>query len=856
MVFLLLEDSDAQWDATLRAVLKAADDSGALSVFLHAVGVGESDAATLRMERALERARDARAAAVADEQLVAALSTATVVLAAGGTIEQSLAQVTAAAGTAPSADMEREMRTSAATLRLSATIEALESGEFGAPAARASRAVALALLPAGDAVSVAVVAELDARLEKACARAERQEAARQRAEAEAEAQAAAAARAAAAEAVVRAAADEAAAAEAAAMPLSARLQALPRWQAALGAAASADSAAAISLARSLAHVRDATELSARLAAAATPPPAADALPYALAALSAARDAAAAAPDAVRGALVTELQVATLRSTQWAALVELAAAAASADVGRITVAMTAANAVGADPDAIVRAMLTVPVATAAAATSPAATVAATPPSASAPAASSKPTAPGEWLPAGPRLWFDVSTQLGTGSRGTVVHPGVHLSERGRSAEPCAVKRLRRNAGEAGKKQLEFMLREIENLTKLNACSQRVAFFFGHHEEQDFLYMAFELFDESLLQRLQRAPLLSPAQRIATLAAVAAALRDCHAAGVAHNDVHAGNVLLKDGGATVKLTDVQLSVRVTGAIKNDGYSFTTFQDKNVQINMACRAPEMQNPEGKVTAAVDVWALGALAFFLLSGKENPFASAKRTKFGPGGGGGGGRAPSAFSDAAAESLRIARGEHDLSALDACGLPKHAAAEARHLLSACLSKDAFLRPAAAAVPGHPLFWDAAATADALVTLRRRRPSEETMRSALARAAVPDAAYARLAGWRAVVHAPLLACAPPGIRVLQYKDGLVSLLRFARNALEHLPPPGALPPVYEPPPGTLDEDARRAAVVAYLRDAWPELALAAHAGLLATAGDAATAVSTRRTTKGGADDDD
>ncbi len=744
------------------------------------------------------------------------------------------------------------MRSSAATLRLQAAMGALERGELDASAARATRAAALALLPAGDAAAAsASVADACAQLDKACARAERKAAVRQRAEAKAAAKAAAAAQAEAIEAAVRAAADEAAAAEAAASPLTSRLEALPRWAAALGAAASADSAAAVALARSLTHVRDAAALSERLAAAATPPPSNDALPAALAALSAARDAAAAAPDAVRGALASELQAAGLRCAQWAALVELAAATASADAARGAAAMKAATDANADPNDIWRAVMPVMVNAAALSTEAAAasTAAAAPPgAATALAASSKPTAPGEWMPAGPRIWFDAAAELGHGSLGTVVYSGLYLSERGLSVEKCAVKRLRRNSGKAGEKQLAFVQREIENLTKLNACSQRVAFFYGFHAEQDFIYMAFELFEESLLQRTQRAPELSPAQRIATLAAVAAALRDCHAAGVAHNDVHAGNVLLKDGGATVKLADVQLSVRIKGE-RNSAYSLTTFQDKNVQINLARCAPEMQNPTAPLTSKVDVWALGALAFHLLSGKDSPYGG--RTK--QGAGGGAGRAASATTGVAAESMRILRGQHDLSPLDACGLPKHAAAEARHLLTACLAKDAFRRPTAAMVPAHPLFWDAAATAEALLTLRRRKPSEAALRSALSRAGVPDASYARLADWRAAVHAPLLACAPAQKRVKAYAGGLAELLRFARNALEHPPPPGALPPAHEPPPGAGGDEARRAAVVSYLRDAWPELALAAHAGLLATADDAAAA---RPMRSGSADDND
>ncbi len=88
-VFLLLDDSDAQWDATLSTVLKAADDSQGRSVMIFALGVSEIAAADLRLEQALERAFNARAAAVADWNFAVAVSTATGALAAGGRRQRS-----------------------------------------------------------------------------------------------------------------------------------------------------------------------------------------------------------------------------------------------------------------------------------------------------------------------------------------------------------------------------------------------------------------------------------------------------------------------------------------------------------------------------------------------------------------------------------------------------------------------------------------------------------------------------------------------------------------------------------------------------------------------------------------------
>ena len=238
--------------------------------------------------------------------------------------------------------------------------------------------------------------------------------------------------------------------------------------------------------------------------------------------------------------------------------------------------------------------------------------------------------------------------------------------------------------------------------------------------------------------------------------------------------------------------------------------SLREMNVQLNMARRAPEVLAPRGrKPSLAVDIWALGALAFSLLTWQPSAYP--------PAGGSGG-------SDVASENLRIQLGPFDLAPLGAAGLlPPRAAIEARHLLAACLAVQPEKRPTAAAVRGHALFWDAEEAAQKLRALLKTEPKEAALLGALEAAGMDKGARTRLAEWRSSEAAGdlLQMCAQEDQPANNYRPGLKELLRFARNAHEHPPPGGAL---------GLARDAGKAvrsnAVMERILAAWPELALA------------------------------
>ncbi|AEV86597.1 serine/threonine protein kinase, bacterial [Actinoplanes sp. SE50] len=135
---------------------------------------------------------------------------------------------------------------------------------------------------------------------------------------------------------------------------------------------------------------------------------------------------------------------------------------------------------------------------------------------------------------------------------------------------------------------------------------------------FDYLVMEYIDgTSLSKKVQQAGRLSPAETMAITAGVADALHAAHQAGIIHRDVKPSNLLVRPGGAIV-LVDfgVARSVGITG-----------ITGTNVVMGSAhYMAPEQA--EGQpVTAATDVYALGAVAFTCLTGRppyvgDNPLA------------------------------------------------------------------------------------------------------------------------------------------------------------------------------------------------------------------------------------------
>jgi serine/threonine-protein kinase/endoribonuclease IRE1 len=291
-------------------------------------------------------------------------------------------------------------------------------------------------------------------------------------------------------------------------------------------------------------------------------------------------------------------------------------------------------------------------------------------------------------------------LGYGSSGTVVFRGTF---QGRAV---AVKRLLRDFVNVASKEVS-LLESADN-------HPHVIRYFYKELTGSFLYIALELCPASLSEVIEKpgdfrdlAVLLEPKK---ALAQITSGLQHLHSLSIVHRDIKPQNILVSltaAGKLKMLLSDFGLSKRL------DGLAQTSFSQtmNNPGGTVGWRAPEILRgdisldaggdgsastessfgPSGarerepgeerrRLTRAVDVFALGCLAYYVLANGEHPFG----TRF-------------------EREMNIVRGQFALTRLSGLGEEGY---EAQHLISAMISANPRERPDASDVLSHPYFWN------------------------------------------------------------------------------------------------------------------------------------------------------
>jgi len=135
---------------------------------------------------------------------------------------------------------------------------------------------------------------------------------------------------------------------------------------------------------------------------------------------------------------------------------------------------------------------------------------------------------------------------------------------------------------------------------------------------FFVMAF-VDGESLGERVRRQGPLPPAEVARIIREVAWALGYAHGRGVIHRDVKPDNILLEKGSGRAMVTDFGIA-RVTTRS-------TMSQQGEILGTIQYMAPEQADPRATLDGRTDLYALGATAFFALTGRlpfEAPTAVA----------------------------------------------------------------------------------------------------------------------------------------------------------------------------------------------------------------------------------------
>jgi len=128
-------------------------------------------------------------------------------------------------------------------------------------------------------------------------------------------------------------------------------------------------------------------------------------------------------------------------------------------------------------------------------------------------------------------------------------------------------------------------------------------------------------ESLRVRLQRGP-LSVREAASVMRDVARALSHAHARGLVHRDIKPGNILLTANSASVADFGVAKALAVASRHGPDGGTSVTMTDVGSSLGTpAYMAPEQVSADPTIDHRADLYALGIVAFEMLTGAP-PFA------------------------------------------------------------------------------------------------------------------------------------------------------------------------------------------------------------------------------------------
>ena len=203
-------------------------------------------------------------------------------------------------------------------------------------------------------------------------------------------------------------------------------------------------------------------------------------------------------------------------------------------------------------------------------------------------------------------YKLGEKIGEGSMGAVYHAQHALLRR-----PTVVKIL--HASHSTKQAVTRFEREVQFTSQLNHPNTMAVFDYGRSDEGVFYY-AMEYLDGMTLHSLVKDYGPQPEQRVAhILKQVCGSLYEAHQLGLVHRDIKATNVMLcyrAEIPDFVKVLDF-------GLVKMFDGGTTVTMEGSLTGTPLYMSPEAISQSDKVGPASDLYALGVLGYFLLTGE-----------------------------------------------------------------------------------------------------------------------------------------------------------------------------------------------------------------------------------------------
>ncbi|GAB4833030.1 hypothetical protein Ancab_007053 [Ancistrocladus abbreviatus] len=371
-------------------------------------------------------------------------------------------------------------------------------------------------------------------------------------------------------------------------------------------------------------------------------------------------------------------------------------------------------------------------------------------------------------------FVTNNEIAKGSNGTVVLDGVY------DGRPVAVKRLVQT-------HHDVALKEIQNLIASDQHPNIVRWY-GVEFDSDFVYLSLErctcslndfiyLYSETSEAAMPTADMDSNSmyeysvqlqqklghkrdfelwkrngypslQLLKLMRDVVSGLVHLHELGIIHRDLKPQNVLIiKDKIFSAKLSDMGISKRLDGDMSSLTHHATGIGSSG------WRAPE-QLLHGRQSRAMDLFSLGCVLFFCVTGGKHP-----------------------FGDRFERDVNIVKNEKDLFLVE--NIP-----EAVDLIARLLDPNPELRPKAMEVLHHPLFWSSDTRLSFLRDASDRVELEDRESESEVLKALEGIASSALGGkWDEKLETSFINNIS---KYRRYKyDSVRDLLRVIRNKLNH-----------------------------------------------------------------------
>ena len=201
--------------------------------------------------------------------------------------------------------------------------------------------------------------------------------------------------------------------------------------------------------------------------------------------------------------------------------------------------------------------------------------------------------------------------------------VHLAEHLLMKRPCAVKVIRREKAQDPRTLARFE-REVKAMAKLSHWNTVEIFDYGRSDDGTFYYAMEYLPGHSLNQLVELHGPLPPERVIHLLAQTCDALSEAHAGGVIHRDIKPGNIFAAYRGGVfdvAKLLDFGLAKPLLAA---EGSSPELTIEGAITGSPLYMSPEQATGDHEATEQSDLYALGGVAYYLLTGQP-PFPGDK---------------------------------------------------------------------------------------------------------------------------------------------------------------------------------------------------------------------------------------